>query len=282
MPRTNLNIQTLIGQKDMRFEPPASALAKWQPEIHAAASDDESTINIYDSIGEDPWTGQGMTPKIVSAILRKNQGKAVTVNINSPGGSFFDGVAIYNLLKQHDGDVHVRVVGMAASAASIVAMAGDTILVGKSAFIMIHNAWTIALGNKEDMRDCADTLAKFDQAMADIYADVTGKSAKDIAKTMDSGDTWLQGPDAVEQGYATGLLEDDEMALDEQVKDSYNSSLRQVDIALAKAGMTRSERRAHIKNLSNTQDAVVQEPPTPCAGTELTTALSQLLQTVQN
>lgn len=277
-----LNIQTLAGQTSMRFEPPASALARWEPEIQAAASDDESTINIYDTIGEDPWTGQGMSEKIVAAILRKNKGKDITVNINSPGGSFFTGVAIYNLLKGHDGNVTVRIIGMAASAASIVAMAGDNILIGKSAFLMIHNAWTCVCGNKDDMLDAADTLGKFDKAMADIYADVTGMKSPDISKTMDTGDVWIQGQDAIEQGYATGLLEDDAVTLDDGPKGSYNTALRQVDIGLAKAGMPRSERRALIKSLTSTQTAADQNDPMPCAGADLSNCLADLLKTVQS
>lgn len=104
----------------MSLSMPDAIMARWQPEIHAAQGDDDSTINIYSVIGEDFWTGEGMTPKIVNGVLRRNKGKAITVNINSPGGSFFDGVAIYNMLREHDADVNVRIVGIAASAASVI------------------------------------------------------------------------------------------------------------------------------------------------------------------
>lgn len=280
MPRDNLNISAL-QDKNITFEPPKAALAKWQPEIHAAESDDDSVINIYDIIGEN-WDGTGMTAKIVSSVLRKNKGKAITVNINSPGGSFFEGIAIYNLLKEHDGDVTVQVVGMAASAASIIAMAGDKILVAKSAFIMIHNAWAFAIGNKLDMQDMADTLAKFDAAMATVYADQTGKKEKDIAKTLDSGDTWMQGPEAVAEGYATALLEDDETAIDDESKAYYNSPLKQVDLALARAGKTRTERREIIKDLTGKPGATIKDDSKPGAGENdgLKAALSSLLTTI--
>ena len=116
----------LTSNNKLRFEPPASALARYDASIVAAAADkgsEETTLNIYSEIG-DTWDGTGMTPKIVSSVLRQAGGKDLTVNINSPGGSFFDGLAIYTLLKDYSGKVNVRVIGMAASAASVIALAG--------------------------------------------------------------------------------------------------------------------------------------------------------------
>ena len=175
MKRTKSQFQALqnAAENDLRFFLPENILARYNPEIHAAAdsdADDKATINMYDVIGYDYWTGGGVTEKMVSAVLRKNKGKAITVNINSPGGDFFTGVAIYHMLKEHDGDVTVKVVGMAASAASVIAMAGDTVKIGKAAFLMIHNAWHLCIGNRNDMRDSADTLQEFDTARI-----VTGK-----------------------------------------------------------------------------------------------------------
>jgi ATP-dependent protease ClpP protease subunit len=254
-------------------EAPASALAKWKPEIHAAATEDEATINIYDGIGES-WDGTGMTAKIVSSILRKNAGKDVTVNLNSPGGSFFEGLAIYNMLREYEGDVHVRVVGLAASAASVIAMAGDTIKVAESGFLMIHNSWSLALGNKHDMAEAAETLTKFDEAMIKVYTKRTGISEKKIVAMLDD-ETWIMGEQAVEQGFATALLDSDEIKT-EEVKDSFNASLRKIDVALAKDGMPRSERRALIKELTSTPSAAVEEA-TPSAGDNLSEVLNQIL-----
>jgi ATP-dependent Clp protease protease subunit len=283
MIKNQLKISLLDKTSGLRFEPPVSALEKWDTNIHAAQADDDATINIYSTIGEDYFTGDGMTPKIVSAILRKNKGRAITVNINSPGGSFFDGVAIYNLLRDHDADINVRVIGLAASAASIVAMAGDSIEVAESGFVMIHNAWTIAMGNKNDMQEVSEMLATFDVSMAGVYSKQTGISEKEIAKMMDA-ETWISGPDAVDRGFATALLKADSVALEGDGKASYNSALRIADVQLAKAGMPRSERRALLKDLTGTPGAASE--PTPRAGTEdqtkLTSALSALLQTVTN
>lgn len=265
-----------IGATASACEPPASALARWKPEIHASKDKEDNVINMYSTIGEY-GDGQGTTPKLVSSILRNNKGKDITVNINSPGGSFFDGVAIYNSLRQHDGNVHINVVGLAASAASIIAMAGDTVSVAESGFIMIHNSWTMAVGNKKDMMSVADMLSKFDDSMAELYAKKTKKDEKTVRKMMDA-ETWLSGKESVELGFATYLLDSSSIDVDEDVKTSTNAALRTVDLALAKQGMPRSERRALIKELSGTPCAA--DNVTPCADEELTVTLDKLIKTL--
>lgn len=265
-----------LDKTKIRFEAPPQALAKWDSEIRAAKDDaDGVTINMYSTIGEY-GDGSGMTAKIVNGILRKADGADVVVNINSPGGDFFEGIAINTILKEYKGDVHVRVVGLAASAASVVAMAGDEIEIAKSGFFMIHNAWTIALGNKNDMQDVADMLTKFDKSMSGLYAARTGIDEKRVAKMMDH-ETWLQGGEAVNMGFASSLLGDDAIKVEEAQDKEYNAALRKVDLELAKAGMPRSERRSLIKELIGTPGAA--KDPTPCAG--LNEALNGLLKTIK-
>ena len=133
----------------LQFEPPALALERWNPALAAKNSDAPGTLNIYSTIGEY-GDGQGVTPKVVSDFLQKAEGKDVQVNVNSPGGDFFDGVAIHSLLKNYKGNVQVNIIGLAASAASVVAMAGSDIRIAQAGIIMVHNSWTIALGNKDD------------------------------------------------------------------------------------------------------------------------------------
>lgn len=267
----------------MRFEPAVSALTKWHPEIKAADDSDEATINIYSTVGESYFSDEGMTAKKVSDILKKNKARAVTVNINSPGGDFFEGTAIYNLLRAHDGDVQVRIVGMAASAAAIIAMAGKTIQIAESGFLMIHKAWTCMCGNANDMRELADVLDKFDSSQSGVFVKQTGMDKEEI-DSMLAEETWMQGAEAVERNFATSLLEADDVALDEDEKEPYSSALRTVDIQLAKAGVPRSERRILIKDLTRTPSAA--DLTTPSAGnpeketetedTELLKALASL------
>lgn len=271
--KTTIDIEQFRHKAFKSFEAPASALAKWQPEIHAKG--DDNSINIYSTIG-DYGDGQGMTPKIVSSILRKSTG-AINININSPGGDFFDGVAIYNLLREYEGEVNVKVVGLAASAASIVAMAGDNIEIAESGFFMIHNAWTLAIGNKNDFKEASDMLAKFDESMAKIYMDATGLDSKAVKKIMD-GETWLTADEAIDHGFAKSVLSSDSIEKDLELQGAANSALRRIDVALAKDGLPRSERRKLFKELSSTPRAA-DTPATPCAS-DLTEALKALLNNI--
>lgn len=124
-------------------EPLPSALERWNGGIRAA-TDNDNAISIFDVVGRDYWD-EGVTAKRISGALRSMNGADVTVNINSPGGDMFEGLAIYNLLREYEGHVTVKVLGIAASAASIIAMAGDDIQIGRGAFLMIHNCWLYAM-----------------------------------------------------------------------------------------------------------------------------------------
>jgi len=214
------------------------ALERWDSGVHAAADDDERSISIYDVIGFDYWTGEGVTAKRIAGALRSMGKGPVTVNVNSPGGDFFEGLAIYNLLREHQGEVTVKVLGLAASAASVLAMAGDTIQIGRAAFLMVHNTWTIGMGNRHDFRDLSETLEPFDMAAADIYAVRAGIDAKAAAKLMDA-ETWIGGSAAVEQGFADALLESDQVKSDGGRASA--SAVRRIESALRASGMPKNE-----------------------------------------
>jgi len=230
------------------------ALQRWTPELMAADKAD-NTISVLDAIGVDPWTGEGVTAKRIAGALRAiGADQDVVVNVNSPGGDLFEGMAIYNLLRDHKGSVTVKVLGIAASAASIIAMAGDEVLIARAGFLMIHNTWVMAMGNRIDLREIADTLEPFDTAMADIYAARSGLDAKAIGKMMNA-ETWIGGAAAVEQGFADDLLPADQVEKDTQARGD-RIAAHAIDLALAKAGMPRSQRRALIKDFSTgTQNA---------------------------
>ena len=260
------------AQFDMRQD----ALELWTPNIRAAAEDDKS-ISIYDQIGES-WDGSGMTTKRMAGILRNIGAQDITVNINSPGGDFFEGVAIYNLLRQHQAKVTVNVMGLAASAASIIAMAGDEINMGEGAFLMIHNAWCMAIGNRHDMQAAAEQLAPFDAAMAEVYAARAGITVKAAAKLMDA-ESWIGATQAIADGFATGMLDATDIRQDAQAH-ATTKYLATVDTALAKSGMPRSERREVLKTLTSGTPSAA-ESPTPSAGFEVVTAsLQTLLKTM--
>lgn len=261
----------------VQWDAPSDALARWDLGIRAADTD-AATVTIYEQIGEDYWSGDGMTAKRMAGILRSIGSRDVTVSINSPGGDFFEGIAIYNLLREHPHKVTVKVVGLAASAASVVAMAGDDILVARSGFLMIHNAWSIVVGNRHDLTGAAEVMGQFDEAMADLYAVRAGIDKAEAAAMMDA-ETWLTGQEAVSQGFATGLLGADEVSAEQDKTNNAMRAVRQADLALAKQGVPRSQRRAILSQIKGTHDAA--RDATPRAG-DVTAALADLLLTIRN
>lgn len=239
------------------FEPDADAVERWNAGIMAANQSSENTISILDIIGEDFWTGGGVTSKRVSAALRAIGDQEVFVDLNSPGGDFFEGVAIYNALRAHPKKVTVRVLGLAASAASVIAMAGDEIQIGKAGFLMVHNAWVIAIGNRHDLAEAARTMEPFDDAMATVYAERAGVKKTKAAEWMDN-ETWFNGEQAVAEGLADDFLPADQVAEDKTKADAGRSvnALRKVDAHLAKSGIPRSERRTLLNEVKGgTHDA---------------------------
>lgn len=227
------------------FEADAEALERWTPEIRAAQTP-ENTISILDVIGEDFWTGGGVTSKRVAAALRAIGDQEVFVDVNSPGGDFFEGVTIYNMLRSHKAKVTVRILGLAASAASVISMAGDDIQIGKAGFMMIHNAWVIALGNRHDMRAAADTLEPFDDAMATVYAERSDTEKKIVANWMDD-ETWFNGERAVAEGLADGYLAVDTTTDPTQAAQGGTiNAARRIEAIMARQGIPRSERRSLI------------------------------------
>lgn len=230
-----------IQSRGLRSEMSPRALDKWNPAIQAAVENTSETITVYGVIGED-WYGEGVTLKRIDAALRSIGERDVTVYINSPGGDMFEGIAIYNRLKQHSHKVTTKVLGMAASAASIIYLAGSDRQVASSAFLMIHNCWTFLAGNRHYLRDVADDMEEFDAAMADLYAETSGQTSEDMAELMDD-ETYIRGKRAVELGLATSVLSATEITERETEESTQTNALKAMDVALAKAGMPRSERR---------------------------------------
>jgi ATP-dependent Clp protease protease subunit len=230
-----------IQSRGLRSEMSPRALDKWNPAIQAAVENTSEAITIYGVIGED-WYGEGVTLKRIDAALRAIGDREVTVYINSPGGDMFEGIAIYNRLREHSQKVTTKVLGMAASAASIIYLAGAERQVASSAFLMIHNCWTFLAGNRHYLRDVADDMQEFDAAMADLYAETSGQPVDGMAELMDD-ETFIRGKRAVELGLATGLLSANEVVERETEETTQANALKAMDTALAKAGMTRSERR---------------------------------------
>lgn len=259
----------MVGAKPgVRSDIGVEVIERWNPDVRAAADDESDTsISILDVIGQD-WWGEGVTAKRVSAALRQIGKRDVVVNVNSPGGDFFEGLAIYNTLREHPAKVTVKILGLAASAASVIAMAGDEVLIGRAGFLMIHNTWVVASGDRHALRDVADWLEPFDSASVDIYAARSGQDEKKLAQMLDR-ETWIGGQTAVDQGFADRLLSADEVSVSaRQHGEARVRAEKKFDLLAARAGLSRGAARDLLAELkggkpgaapSGMQDAAVIE-----------------------
>lgn len=178
----------------------------WLSVAPRASADDVPTIYIFDQIGKDWWTADGVSAKdFQQALAELGPTMELVVEINSPGGNVWDGLSIYNMLRGHGAKVTTRVTGLAASIASIIALAGDTVEMSESALFMIHKASGIQAGNADEMRKMAEMLDKHDEVLAGIYVKKTGKTAAKITELM-AAETWYSGTEAKEQGFVDTLV----------------------------------------------------------------------------
>jgi len=157
-------------------------------------------INIVDAI--DQYWGTSANSVRAQIAQAAKTGEALDIVISSPGGSVFEGLQIYHEIKSYIGEKTVTVVGIAASIASVVAMAGDRIRMAKGSMMMIHNPWTYAAGNGDELRETADVLDMLAESLNGIYAQKTGMDAKQISKLMDA-ETYMTASDAVAKKFAT-------------------------------------------------------------------------------
>lgn len=169
--------------------------------MQALAAPNAAEISIYDEIGM--W---GVTAKqFISDLKALGDVKDITVSINSPGGSVFDGLAIYNALRASGANVTVKVMGIAASIASIIAMAGKKIVMPENSFMMIHNPLNVIYGNADDMREMADILDKVGSSLVATYVARTGKSEEEVKALMDA-ETYMTAAEAKELGFADEVI----------------------------------------------------------------------------
>lgn len=174
--------------------------------------DEDYVIDIFDFIGSDFWA-EGVTPRAIArALADAGDTKRIVVRLNSPGGDVFDGTAIYNLLRAQDGKtIRMEIHGLAASMASIIALAGDEVAMAEGAMYMIHNPWAVGIGESEDLRKTAGMLDKIKSNMLDIYMRRANVSREKVAEMMDD-ETWMTPTEAVKYGFADSVIADDEKA----------------------------------------------------------------------
>lgn len=248
-------MKTLKPSKAKNEDPATDARC----EVRANDDGSELEVIIYDVIG-DYW-GEGVTAKdVLGEISKFPEAERINVHVNSPGGSAFDGIAIYNALAQHAAEVVVTVDGAALSAASIISMAGDRILMAENAMMMIHEAWIFSGGTATELRKDADWLAKLDEQIATTYARRTGRTVADVQDMM-SETTWMTAEEAVEAGFADEVIEGKQAAacprIDEMLAKCKNKIPPRVAAALARFTV----------NSEPTSGGIVP-PPTATANTQ--------------
>lgn len=170
-------------------------------------SEDSATLYIYGDITSYKWYEEDVCSYDLAKELTALEGKNLTVRINSYGGAVAEGLAIYNLLKSYEGEVTTICDGFACSAASVVFMAGAKRIMPRSSLLMIHNAWTWASGDADDLRKAADDLEKITQPSVEIYTSVSNLDADEIKAMMDA-ETWIDADEALDFGFATEISEE--------------------------------------------------------------------------
>lgn len=164
------------------------------------------------------------TPGDVNALIEEAEGEDLEVEINSSGGDVYAGSEIYTILKDYQGRVEVKIVGVAASAASVVAMAGDPVKISPTAQIMIHNVWEVAQGDYRVFEHEAEVLKGFNKSIANAYMLKTGMSEKELLKMMDE-ETWLTAQKAKEYGFVDEIMFDEEKRLAASLRTGSNFML---------------------------------------------------------
>lgn len=196
--------------------------------VEAAAASDTAEIMLYDEIGF--W---GITANDFISSLNAISAPKLTVRINSPGGDVFDGLAIYNALKEYPGEVTTKIEGLAASAASFIALAGKRCLMAENSLLMCHRAWGMSIGNSSDMLETATILEKIDNQLAGIYAAKSGKLAADCMAMMagegKNDGTWFDAAEA----KAWGLVDETEPVAEPVPSASFEHQIKAMKRRLA-------------------------------------------------
>ncbi len=174
----------------------------------------ERVLELYGTIAEESWFDDDITPAMFKDELFSGEGP-ITVWINSPGGDCIAASQIYTMLMDYKGDVTVKIDGVAASAASVVAMAGTKVLIAPTALMMIHNPATMAFGDHADMEKAIDMLSEVKESIINAYELKTGLSRVQLSHMMDDT-TWMNAQKAVELGFADGILTDEKHSTDSE------------------------------------------------------------------
>ena len=172
-----------------------------------ARNSDERVLYFDGEISEETWWGDEVTPRLFRDELFSSEGD-ITVWLNSPGGDCVAASQIYAMLMDYKGNVTVKIDGIAASAASVIAMAGTSVLMAPTALMMIHNPLTVAIGDSEEMQKAIEMLAEVKESIINAYQIKSSQGRAKISHWMDA-ETWMNANKAIELGFADGILQDE-------------------------------------------------------------------------
>lgn len=176
-----------------------------RPRNASGGDPEERVLRLSGPIAEESWWDDDVTPKIFREELESGKGP-VTVWINSPGGDCFAAAQIYNMLREYPGRVTVKIDSLAASAASVIAMAGDTVLISPTGMLMVHNPSTLAWGNRDDMQKAIDILDSVRESIVNAYQIKTGLTHSRLVQLMDD-ETWMDAKQAIQLRFCDAMLE---------------------------------------------------------------------------
>ncbi|RAI79305.1 Clp protease ClpP [Macrococcoides goetzii] len=176
--------------------------------LNVSKTDNVGQIDIYGEIVPETWrwAGEESAYHFKDTLEKLGDVEEITVNINSPGGDVYEGIAIHNMLKRHKAKVIVNIDGLAASIASVIAMAGDVVRMPNNAMIMIHNAMSGVVGNANDLREVADLLDKVTSTLMNTYLEKTDKLNTDTLKALLDAETWLTAEEAFSYGFIDEVI----------------------------------------------------------------------------
>ena len=224
-------------------------------------------INISGTIGWDT------TESSVRSELLAAKGGPISVEVSSPGGSVYQGISIYNQIREYEGEKETRIMGLAASMGSYIALATPKVTVADNAVYMIHNAWSIALGDHNEMRKAADELESLSKILSKAYVKKTGKSKSEIQSMMDS-ETFVYGEDIADMGFADSVIESE----NDDDKD-YSLAFAKLQIKDRDEKMAQFDQKDDLMKAAALLEPVAQkQTPTPKGAVKMTPEEIQALQ----
>ena len=231
----------------------------WNWVKNEAEPAEPAELHLNGAIAEESWLEDDVTPAQFRAELEAHPGD-VTVWINSPGGCVFAASQIYTMLRNHPGKVTVKIDGIAASAASVVAMAGEETLISPTGMLMCHNPMTCAMGNKADMEKAIALLDEVKESIINAYELKTGLSRTQLSHLMDA-ETWMNAGKAIELGFADNILTDSDSKQmhDAASMGSYSFSRRQVTNALLNKAIAKQTKPTPAANKTTISVASMQQ-----------------------